>query len=38
VPTEFFDFAAPPNLAIPELPEPVVDAAEKAYCDQTFAR
>ena len=38
VPTEFFDFQAPPNLAIPELPEAPLDPAEKAYCEKTFAR
>jgi phospholipase C len=38
VPTEFFDFQSPPDLALPALPEATIDPAEKAYCDQTFAR
>jgi phospholipase C len=38
VPMEFFDFASPPNLIVPELPEAPLDPAEKAYCEQTFAR
>jgi phospholipase C len=38
IPTDFFDFQAPPNLDIPALPEATVDPAEKQYCDQTFAK
>ncbi len=38
IPTEFFDFQSPPNLALPPLPEATIDLAEKAYCDQTYAR
>jgi phospholipase C len=38
IPTDFFDFQSPPNLAIPQLPEAVVDPAEKQYCETTFAR
>jgi phospholipase C len=37
-PTDFFDFQAPPNLAIPALPEAFVEPGEMAYCDQTFAK
>ncbi len=37
-PTEFFDFSSPPNLAVPELPEAVVEPGEMQYCDQTFRR
>lgn len=37
-PMEFFDFAAPPRLAIPPLPEANVDPGEKAYCDATFSK
>ncbi|MBX3191246.1 MAG: alkaline phosphatase family protein [Labilithrix sp.] len=38
VPIDFFDFASPPNLSIPALPEAVVDPGEMTYCDQTFKR
>jgi len=38
VPTDFFDFASPPNLAVPALPPAVVDPGEMQYCDQTFRR
>lgn len=38
IPTEFFDFSAPPNLELPALPEAVVEPGEMQYCDQTFAR
>lgn len=37
-PTDFFDFAAPPRLEIPALPEATVDPGEKSYCDATFAK
>lgn len=37
VPMDFFDFAAPPRLTPPELPDPPVDGGELAYCKQTFA-
>lgn len=36
VPIDFFDFAAPPRLVAPELPEPVIDPGELAYCKGTF--
>lgn len=38
VPIDFFDFAAPPNLALPSLPEPVIDQGELTYCSQTFSK
>lgn len=38
VPTEFFDFQSPPNLAVPQLPAAALDPAEMQYCAQTFAR
>ncbi len=38
VPMEFFDFAAPPNTSVPNLPDPVVEDGELAYCKQTFAK
>lgn len=38
VPIDFFDFGAPPNTSVPELPEPPVDPGELSYCRQTFVR
>ncbi|MDB4938616.1 MAG: Acid phosphatase [Labilithrix sp.] len=38
IPTDFFDFQSPPNTSIPELPQPVVDPAEKQSCETTFPR
>jgi phospholipase C len=36
VPMDFFDFAAPPREAVPNLPEPAVDQGELTYCTSTF--
>jgi phospholipase C len=36
IPLDFFDFANPPNLVPPALPEPTVDDAELGYCKSTF--
>lgn len=38
IPTDFFDFANPPNLDPPELPEATVDPNELEYCNQTFRK
>lgn len=38
VPTDFFDFQAPPRLTPPELPDPPIDGGEVAYCNRTFAK
>lgn len=38
IPIDFFDFGAPPNAAVPNLPEAPVDSGENAYCKQTFLR
>jgi phospholipase C len=38
IPLDFFDFASPPHLAPPSLPEATVDPAELAYCTQTYAK
>jgi hypothetical protein len=37
VPIDFFDFGAP-NTSVPNLPEPIVEQGEHAYCKQTFLR
>ncbi len=38
VPLDFFDFAAPPDVSVPPLPEPTVDPGELSYCKATFKR
>ena len=38
VPLDFFDFASPPDVSVPPLPEPTVDPGELSYCKATFKR
>jgi len=36
MPIDLFDFGAPPNTSVPNLPAATVDQAELTYCKQTF--
>ena len=38
IPLDFFDFASPPHLVPPALPEATVDDAELTYCKQTYPK
>lgn len=38
IPVEFFDFASPPNLTIPSLPEAVIDQGELEFCEAQFSQ
>ncbi len=38
IPTDFFDFSRPPDLAVPAFTEPPIDPVEAEYCRLTFKR